>query len=134
MLKLGNAMRLLLSTMLLLFAVNAAATDQSGELERLHSAVNMLNQEQQSIYQQFQMVQELIRGNFQAPTSTQIQPMQTMGGVPDYVDVIAEQKAAARRGEDLYAKANQLLARYGDIEEEKRPLQQRILKLMEEGK
>jgi hypothetical protein len=117
-----------------LFSLNAAAADDSNELQRLHSAVNMLNQEQQTIYQQFQMVQELIRGSFQLPYSTQIQPMQTMGEVPNYADVIAAQKNAARRGEELYDQANRLLARYGEIEEAKRPLQQRILKLMSNGK
>ena len=127
-------MRQLILIMFLLLSLNAAAADESTELQRLHSAVNMLNQEQQSIYQQFQMVQELIRGNFQAPSSTQIQPMQTMGGVPDYADVIAAQKNAVRRGEELYEKANQLLVKYGEIEEEKRPLQQRILKLMIDSK
>lgn len=127
-------MRRLILIPFLLFTLHAAAADDASELQRLHNAVSMLNQEQQSIYQQFQMVQDLIRGNFQAPTSTQIQPMQTMGGVPNYADVIAEQKNAVRRAEDLYAKANQLLARYGEIEDEKRPLQQRILKLMNDGK
>ena len=128
-------MRHLILIMLLLFGLNAAAADETSELQRLHSAVNMLNQEQQSIYQQFQMVQELLRGNFQATSySTQIQPILTLGGVPDYVDVIAAQKNAARRGEELYDKANRLLARYGEIEEEKKPLQQRILKLMTDAK
>lgn len=117
-----------------LFSVNVAAADASNELQRLHSAVNMLNQEQQTIYQQFQMVQELIRGSFQLPYSTQIQPMQTMGEIPNYDDVIAAQKNAARRGEELYDQANRLLARYGEIEAEKKPLQQRILKLMSDGK
>ncbi|BCB27483.1 hypothetical protein SKTS_23690 [Sulfurimicrobium lacus] len=120
--------------LLFLFSLNAAAADETNELQRLHSAVNMLNQEQQTIYQQFQMVQELIRGSFQLPYSTQIQPMQTMGEVPNYADVIAAQKNAARRGEELYVQANRLLARYGEIEEEKKPLQQRILKLISNGK
>lgn len=128
-------MRAIILIMFLLCSLSAAAADETSELQRLHSAVNMLNQEQQSIYQQFQMVQELIRGNFQAPLySTQIQPMETLGGVPDYADVIAAQKNAVHRGEELYEKANRLLARYGEIEAEKRPLQQRILKLMNDTK
>ncbi|MEN6586587.1 MAG: hypothetical protein ABFE02_11165 [Sulfuricella sp.] len=128
-------MRAIILIMFLLCNLNAAVADETNELQRLHSAVNMLNQEQQSIYQQFQMVQVLIRGNFQVPIySTQIQPMETMGGVPAYADVIAAQKNAVRRGEELYKKANQLLVRYSEIEAEKRPLQQRILKLMNDTK
>lgn len=123
-------MRRLVFILFLLFSLNAAAADDSAELQRLHSAVNMLNQEQQMIYQQFQMVQELIRGSFQLPYSTQIQPIQTMGEVPNYADVIAAQKNASRRGAELYDQANRLLARHGEIEEEKKPLQQRIIKLM----
>jgi len=47
-----------LSFALLLQLSFTAAADNNTELEKLYSALNMLNQ-QQAIYQQFQMVQEL---------------------------------------------------------------------------
>ena len=121
--------RLVFGLMLLAVSLVTAAADTGSELQRLYSALNMLNQEQQAIYQQFQMVQELRRNNGQTLYGAQVMPMQTTGDVPNYVDVVAAQKSIIRRGEDLDRQAQQLLEKYSDIEEQKKPIRQEIVKL-----
>ena len=68
----------------------------------------MLNQQQQAIYQQFQHAQELRRGSL--PLSLDGAPMlpQFMGPPANYDEVIAAQKSAIRRNEDLSQQADQL--------------------------
>jgi hypothetical protein len=84
---------------------------------------------QQAIYQQFQMVQEL-RRNGSAPLlyGTPMRP-QLFGQIENYDEVVAAQKSAVLRGEYLYQQADQLLAKYNEIEEMKKPLQLRIYDL-----
>lgn len=119
---------ILLLPLLLSFAATAA-TDNDVELQRLYHALDMLKQEQQTIYQQFQMVQELGRGNAMSIYGIQTNPMQPPGEIQNYADVIEVQRRIIRRGEDLNRQADQLYTKYNEIEEKKRPLQQRILEL-----
>lgn len=119
---------ILLLPLLLSFAATAA-TDNDAELQRLYHALDMLKQEQQTIYQQFQMVQELGRGNAMSIYGIQTNPMQPPGEIQNYADVIEAQRRIIRRGEDLNRQADQLYTKYNEIEEKKRPLQQRILEL-----
>lgn len=119
---------LLLLPLLLSFAATAA-TDNDAELQRLYHALDMLKQEQQTIYQQFQMVQELGRGNAMSIYGIQTNPMQPPGEIQNYADVIEAQRRIIRRGEDLNRQADQLYTKYNEIEAKKRPLQQRILEL-----
>lgn len=122
-------MRYLSFALLLLQLSFAAAADNKTELEKLYSALNMLNQQQQAIYQQFQMVQEL-RRNGSAPFlyGTPMRP-QLFGQIANYDEVAAAQKSAVLRGEYLYQQADQFLAKYNEIEEMKKPLQLRIYDL-----
>lgn len=119
---------ILLLPLLLSFAATAA-TDNDAELQRLFNALDMLKQEQQAIYQQFQMVQELGRGNAMSLYGVQTNPMQPPGEIQNYADVIEAQRRIIRRGEDLNRQADQLYTKYNEIEEKKKPLQQRILEL-----
>lgn len=121
-------MRQLACALLMLLSTNAAAADLDGELQRLHAALNMLNQEQVAIYQQFQMVQALRRSNYPQPYGATLVPAPG-GEIANYDEVIAAQNEAIRRNEALSQKASQLVTRYGEIEEAKNPLQQQILKL-----
>jgi len=122
-------MRYLSFALLLLQLSFTAAADNGSELEKLYSALNMLNQQQQAIYQQFQMVQELRRsGSVPLLYSTPMYP-QLSGEIANYDEVVAAQKSAALRGEYLYQQADQLLAKYNEIEEMKKPLQLRIYDL-----
>jgi hypothetical protein len=125
----GGVMRYLSFALLLLQLSFTAAADNGSELEKLYSALNMLNQQQQAIYQQFQMVQELRRsGSVALLYGTPMYP-QLNGEIANYDEVVAAQKSAALRGEYLYQQADQLLAKYNEIEEMKKPLQLRIYDL-----
>lgn len=116
-----------LASLLLMFQSGfAAAADNSAELQGLYTALNMLNQQQQSIYQQFQMVQDLRRGAM--PLYGTPLP-QFMGPPANYEDAVAAQKSAVRRDEDLAQQADQLLERYNEIEAMKEPIQQKIYSL-----
>lgn len=122
-------MRRLILALFMLLSINAVAAGQDDELQRLHSALNMLDQEQLAIYQQFQMVQELRRSSFPAPYSGMLYPAPN-GEIANYDDVIAAQNSVIRRNEELSQEASRLVTRYGEIEEAKKPLRQQILRLM----
>lgn len=122
-------MRRQLSLALLLLSLSfAAAADSGDELQNLYNALNMLNQQQQAIYQQFQMVQEL-RLSGAPRLYGQSMYGQSPGQVANYEEVVEAQKRALMRGEYLYMQADQLLAEYSEIEGRKKPLQQRIYEL-----
>lgn len=116
-------MRRLILALFMLLSINAVAAGQDDELQRLHSALNMLDQEQLAIYQQFQMVQELRRS---LPIYGTFVPPQLMGPPPSYDEAVAAQKRAFLRDEALSEQASQLLDKYNEIEERKKPLQQKI--------
>ena len=121
-------MRRLAYALLLLQLSFAAAADNGAELEKLYAALNMLNQQQQAIYQHFQMVQEIRRDSVPLLYGMPI-PSQLNGQIANYDAVVAAQKSAILRGENLYRQADQLLAKYNEIEEMKLPLQLKIYDL-----
>jgi hypothetical protein len=111
----------------LLLPLAFAASAGADELQDLYGALNMLNQQQQAIYQQFQMVQELRVGS--VPRVQGPMFLSPAGKVTNYDEVVEAQKRALERSESLYRQADQLLARYNEIEDMKKPLQQRIYDL-----
>lgn len=121
-------MRRLAYALLLLQLSFAAAADNGAELEKLYAALNMLNQQQQAIYQHFQMVQEIRRESVPLLYGMPI-PSQLNGQIANYDAVVAAQKNAIVRGENLSRQADQLLAKYNEIEEMKKPLQAKIYEL-----
>jgi len=117
---------------LLFLSFGALAAGNEAELQRLQSALSLLNQEQQAVYQQFQMVQELRRANVQGvsgPYTTQLGSPRYAGEVPNYTEVVEAQKNVIRRNDDLARQAEELYGRYAEIEDRKKPLQQRIYDL-----
>jgi hypothetical protein len=114
--------------LLLQLSFSAAAAGSATELQNLYNALNMLNQQQQAIYQQFQMVQELRRGSAPRIDGMPTRP-QRIGQIPNYDEEIEAQENAVLRGEQLSQQADLLLARYNEIEELKKPLQRRIYDL-----
>jgi len=121
-------MRHLIYALLLLQLSLSAAADNGAELEKLYSALAMLNQQQQAVYQKFQMVQELRRSS--APMLYGMpMPPQLNGQIANYDAVVAAQKSAILRGEHLSQQADQLLDEYNEIEEMKKPLQLKIYDL-----
>ena len=120
-----------LSRVLLLLMLHsgfATAAGNNAELQHLYSALNMLNQQQQAIYQQFQMVQELRRSALPPLYAATVLP-QYMGPPPNYDDVVAAQQIAIQRDGNLSAQADELLERYNEIDAMKKPLEQKIFSL-----
>lgn len=113
----------------LLFVSLLAFADDKAELQSLYAAVSVLSQEQQAVYQQFQMLQELRRTNDRAFYSSQLRPSQYVAEVPNYSDVIQVQRDMARRGDELAQQAEQLYGQYAEIGARKSLLQQKILEL-----
>ena len=123
-------MRYLVFALLLLqLSFPAAAADNGAELEKLYSALNMLNQQQQAIYQQFQMVQEIRRDSVPLLYGMPIPSQLVNGQIANYGEMVEAQKNAIVRGENLSRQADQLLAKYNEIEEMKKPLQAKIYEL-----
>jgi len=121
-------MRHLIYALLLLQLSLSAAADNGAELEKLYSALAMLNQQQQAVYQKFQMVQELRRSS-EPMLYGMPMPHQLNGQIANYDAVVAAQKSAILRGEHLSQQADQLLDEYNEIEEMKKPLQLKIYDL-----
>ena len=118
-----------IALLLLQLSFTAAAADNKIELEKLYSAMNMLNQQQQAIYQQFQMVQELRRNGSASLSYGMYMRPQLLGQIANYDEVVAAQKSAVQREESLYQQSDRLLTRYNEIEDMKKPLQSRIYSL-----
>ena len=115
---------------LLLFTLSfAAAADDRAELQGLYATLGALNQEQQSLFQQFQMLQEVRRSNDRAFYSSQLQPADITTQVPNYEDVVQAQKEVLHRGEEMTRQSDQLYAQYNEIEAKKAQVRQRILEL-----
>ncbi len=105
---------------LLLSAPAPAAEDIDREVRRVESALTRISQEQQSVYQQFQMVQELRRSD-----QAQMQPLQSYTSPatpPNYDDVKREEEARAARVKQYQYELDRLYARYRELEEQKKPL------------
>jgi DNA repair exonuclease SbcCD ATPase subunit len=108
-------------------ALGLADPKTETEIKELESALNRLNQEQQSVYQQFQMVQELRRA--QAAGTEQ-------GGSPNYgmaapppIDYEVQQQQLQQRENrlrDLSDELGRLYAEYRALGEKKRTLLDRL--------
>ena len=105
---------------LLLGVPALAADDIDREVRRVESALSMISQEQQSVYQQFQMVQELRRS-----AEWQMQPLQSYtppATPPNYDELKREEEARAERIKEYQYELDRLYARYRELEEQKKPL------------
>ncbi|MBI2317314.1 MAG: hypothetical protein HYY28_09060 [Betaproteobacteria bacterium] len=112
-----------------LFLAFAAAAQDKTELQGLYAAVGVLNQEQQAIFQQFQMLQDLRRSNDRIFYASQLRGPLGTTDVANYSDMVQYQRDVARRGEELAQQAEQLYAQYSEISARRALLQQRILEL-----
>jgi hypothetical protein len=115
--------------LLSLASLSATAADNDTELKKLYDALNMLNQQQQAIYQQFLMVKEMrevaaTRMLYGAPMGPQI-----FGQVQNFEEAHAAQQKALQHYEALNQQADRLLVRHGEIEAQKEPLRSRIYEL-----
>lgn len=107
----------------------------------LEMALNQVQQEQQAVYQQFQMTQELRRNEIQenypqaiqTPNSTMQAPY-TMGGLKDnppqsYDDNVRMQRERQERIEQYARDLNRLYSRYAELGEQKRVLLDQLMEL-----
>lgn len=124
--------RTLLTCILLLAAAVAAASDadRDDQLRRLEGAISQLQQEQQSAYQQFGMVQELRRSLIQQTTPLPLPAVSGIDGdVPDYDEQVRQRKQLEEQLRRYSVELDRLYARYRELEEQKRPLLDRISEL-----
>lgn len=113
-----------LTIVLLLVSTGAAAANE--ELRSLQEQLALINQQQQALYQQFQMIQQLRRSNVE-PGLPQIG-----GGPPgNYEEMVASKRAQAERDEAYARELRELYQRHQDLEREKQPIIQRLRQLRE---
>lgn len=106
-------------------------------LAQLEMALNHLSQEQQAVYQQFQMIQELRRNEIQDSQPLTAQGYLAMGGVKDappasYDDNIRLQRERTERIQQYTRDLNQLYARYAELGNQKRALLDQLAELAQQ--
>lgn len=117
-------MRLVLICFLLVSMSVFASSDEERQIHELEAAMLHLQQEQQTIFQQFQMLQELRRHAVMEGGDafiTQSSPV-TDGGFPKYEDMAKRQKERLDRMKRYTTELDELYVRYQEIESEKRLL------------
>jgi hypothetical protein len=90
------------------------------QVRQVEAALARISQEQQSIYQQFNMVQELRRNNERQLLP--LAPNAAPGTPPNYDEFKRQDEARAQRVRDLQSEVDRLYARYRQLEEQKKPL------------
>jgi hypothetical protein len=130
-------MKWIAAAFLLLLSSGLALADPAAdaEIRRLEAQLNLLQQEQQSVYQQFQMMQELRRAEIEAqyPQVIQNSPDYAMGNPPPNYDDVVRQKAEREYRIKQYTEdLNRLYARYREIEGQKKALLDRINQLVQQ--
>ena len=113
------------------------STKPDPRLTQLEIALNHLSQEQQAVYQQFQMIQELRRNEIQDSQPLTVQGYLTMGGVKDappasYDDNIRLQRERTERIQQYTRDLSQLYARYAELGNQKRALLDQLTELAQQ--
>ena len=99
----------------------AARAELEARIRGAEAALSRVSAEQQSVYQQFQMVQEMRRSERQEL----LDPMQVYtppASPPNYDDVVRDRQAREYRLQDYASQMDRLYARYRELEEQKRRL------------
>jgi chromosome segregation ATPase len=112
-------------------AIGLADGDVDAQIKRVESALNRIQMEQQTVFQQFQMVQELGRQELQRIEQSVLM-YQPSAQPRNYDDVVREQQAYEDRRRRYADEAERLYARYRELEEQKRPLLDRLNELAQE--
>ncbi len=117
----------------LLLCVSLAAAsdgDQDARLRRLQVAVSRIQQEQQSAYQQFSMVQELRRSLMQQTAPPPPPAVSGMDGdLPSYDEQARQRRQLDEQLQRYAVELERLYARYRELDEQKRLLLDRISEL-----
>lgn len=124
--------------LLLLIAAGwvGAATGSEARRAQLEAAVNRVQQEQQSVYQQFQMVLELRRQAMQeayqpSPPGAPASVATSMESLPpvNYDENIRQQRERQERSQQSARDLNALYARYVELGEQRKALVDQIARL-----
>src|SRR5262245_46307344 len=108
---------------------SAAPAELEAQIRFIEAALARIHAEQQSIYQQFQMVKAIRRNErqeLQNPPQAYVPPM----SIRSYDDVVRDRQA---RGYRLYyytSQLDQLYGRHRELEEQKRPLLEQLAGLV----
>lgn len=104
-----------------------APATRNPEADALRAALTALQQEQQAVYQQFQMVQGLRAAEALPPgTVPSYTPPPTP---PNYDDLVRDRERARARQSEYQAELQRLYERYREIEAQKRPLLERLAEI-----
>ena len=129
-------MRWILAVAALILSSMACADAQTeAEIQRVQIELQRIQQEQQSLYQQFQMIQELRRTELQMenPPVVQNSPDYNMDNPPpNYDDVVREKAKREERIKQYTYDLNRNYARYQELEDQKRVLQNRLSELTQQ--
>ena len=125
-------MRVLLFLIGLLASVAYAQPEVDAEIRQLQSQIFAVQQEQQSLFQQFQMLQSLRRDEQQAahPTVIENSPIYSSDNPPpNYDDLVRDKAARDERIRQYTGDLNTLYSRYQSLEQQKQPLIARLREL-----
>lgn len=110
---------------------NTEASDQEAQIRELEKTLMRIQQESQSTYQQFLMIQELRRNEMaEVPQAVKLpnSPSQSIP-IPNYEDLIQLKQEKQERVDKYTADLDQLYARYRALEDEKQVIFEQIRSL-----
>lgn len=111
--------------LLLLLAYAGAASGAESVQQRMRqidSALGRISAEQQSVYQQFNMVQEVRRNEERQMLAPAPQAYMPSSSPPNYDDIRRAEEARVQRLRDMQYELDRLYARYRELEQQKKPL------------
>ena len=129
-------MRRLLTFLCLVPALAFGDAAGEAELLQLQAALTEIQQEQQALYQQFQMIQELRRTELDAlnPPVVQNSPVYSMdSATSNYDDVTRIRREREERVQQYSEDLNRLYARYRELDDQKKALRTRMNELVQRG-
>jgi hypothetical protein len=107
-----------------------ALRPQDVQIMQLQSRLNAINQAQQSLYQQFQMLQEMRRNEI-AGTFPQVMPGSGLNNQPpiNYDDMVRQQRERQDRLQRYERDLDDLYARYSDLDAQKKTVLDELVEL-----
>lgn len=118
-------------TVLLLLLLSLSApvwADTAAQIQQLEKALARIQQESQSTYQQFLMIQELRRNEIDAPLPITIPPSLSSKSIPipKYEELVKEKLEKEDRIKKYTADLDRLKARYTELEDERQAISEQI--------
>ena len=113
-----------------LLIVSHAAWSQPDEAKRIRDELALVQQEQQAVFQQFQMVRELRNGLAAPPPAPPpLNVYQSGQSLPSYDDQVAAQKERDQKLADYGKEMERLFARYQELDGRRKELVEELGKL-----